>query len=155
MSDITPQAASGRVKYILAALAVVTAFFAAYGIAAGVSGEPGSAAAEAPVAVTAASESALSDVSACGGTCCGGQSVDVEGAAVLEGDIQRVAVDVTAGYFDPNIIKVAAGVPIEITFSAGSGCMAQVMFKDFAIFEDLSNDGAVVQLPALEPGEYA
>lgn len=160
--DETTYTTSNRTKYILVAIAVVLAFFAAYGIASGrtanagdvsttataqsVSGSGGSAACD-PAAVGA---------SECGGDCCGegSSTAAIEGATTLDGDVQRIAVDVSAGYFDPNVIRVQAGVPVEITFGEGSGCMAEVMFKDFGVFEDLTNGGAVVQLPALDPGEY-
>lgn len=32
--------------------------------------------------------------------------------------------------------------------------MAEVMFKDFNVFEDITNGGATIDLPALDPGEY-
>ena len=32
--------------------------------------------------------------------------------------------------------------------------MAEVVFPEFGIFEDLTQGGVVITLPALEPGEY-
>jgi hypothetical protein len=98
-------------------------------------------------------DSSASDAAA---ACCGSASPaePTEGSAVVEGGVQRISVDVTQGYFDPSVIVLEAGVPAEIVFSEGYGCMAEVMFKDFAIFEDLTQGGVVVNLPALEPGEY-
>jgi hypothetical protein len=66
---------------------------------------------------------------------------------------QRVRIEVTDGY-DPADIVVAAGVPLEITFSEGSGCLATVVFAGLGIEADLTLGGAVVTIPALEPGVY-
>jgi len=67
---------------------------------------------------------------------------------------QRVYIEVTDGY-DPADIVVAAGIPLEITFSEGHGCLAKVVFDSLGIEADLTDGGAVVTLPALEPGVYA
>lgn len=67
--------------------------------------------------------------------------------------VQRITVRVTDGY-DPADIIVKAGVPVEITFSEGHGCLAQVMFETLGIEAGLENGGATLRLPALEPGVY-
>jgi copper chaperone CopZ len=67
--------------------------------------------------------------------------------------VQRISVAVTDGY-DPEVILLSAGVPAEITFSEGHGCLAKVVFPDFGIEADLEHGGAVVHVPALEPGSY-
>ena len=67
---------------------------------------------------------------------------------------QRVRIEVTDGY-DPADIVVSAGIPLEITFSEGHGCLASVVFESLGIEADLTDGGAVVTLPALEPGVYA
>ncbi len=74
-------------------------------------------------------------------------------AAVETVQVQRVSVAVTDGY-DPANIVVAAGIPVEITFSEGHGCLAKVMFEGLGIQADLEHGGAVVALPALTPGIY-
>jgi hypothetical protein len=66
---------------------------------------------------------------------------------------QRVRIEVTDGY-DPADIVVSAGIPLEITFTEGSGCLAKVVFEGLGIEADLTSGGAVVQIPALEPGVY-
>jgi len=66
---------------------------------------------------------------------------------------QRVRIEVTDGY-DPADIVVAAGVPLEITFTEGNGCLAKVVFEGLGIEADLTDGGAVVQIPALDPGTY-
>lgn len=66
---------------------------------------------------------------------------------------QRVRIEVTDGY-DPAHIVVAARVPLEITFTEGHGCLAEVVFESLGIKADLTDGGAVVNIPALEPGVY-
>lgn len=47
-----------------------------------------------------------------------------------------------------------AGEPIRLEFGPGAGCTAAVKFPEHGIFEDLTDGGGVVELPALAPGEY-
>ena len=90
-----------------------------------------------------------------GGGCGGGGGESVEGSTVVEGDVQRIAVDTSAGSFSPNLVRAKAGVPIEIEFSqAPGGCMSGVWFPDFNVQEDLTGGPKTVTLPALEAGEY-
>ncbi len=90
--------------------------------------------------------------------CCGnsGTGETIEGAATVEGDVQRISVDATNGY-DPNVIRLTAGVPAEITFSQASGCMAQVMSEDLGFYEDLTGGPKTIRIEAdvLQPGEYS
>jgi plastocyanin domain-containing protein len=112
----------------------------------------GSSGASAP-APALESSPAASDLAAC--ACCApaGSTTPVEGSAVLEGGVQRITVGTSNGY-EPNIIKLAAGIPAEITFKAGSGCMAQVMSDDLGFFQDLTSGDQTIPLPPLSPGEY-
>lgn len=90
-----------------------------------------------------------------GGGCCGGGGAPVEGSTTVEGDVQKLTVDTSAGSFNPNIIKAKAGVPIELTFTqAPGGCLSGVMFPDFQINEDLTSGEKTITLPALDAGEY-
>lgn len=77
-----------------------------------------------------------------------------EGAAKVTGDAQTISVDVSQGFYQPNVLKLKAGVPAEITFGQGSGCTGQVMSKDLNFFEDINAGPKTVKLPALQPGEY-
>jgi hypothetical protein len=77
-----------------------------------------------------------------------------EGTATVGGGVQRISIDLTKGYFDPSIIHAKAGVPLEISFGQGSGCLARVLFPDFSVNQDLTNGGAKVRLPAMKAGEY-
>lgn len=97
---------------------------------------------------------AASDTSAC--ACCGGSSAgpSVERETVLSGGVQRISVDPSSGLFVPDRIVAAAGVPIEIAFGEGSGCLAEVVFPDLGVRRDLTGDGAVVLLPAMPAGEH-
>jgi hypothetical protein len=73
---------------------------------------------------------------------------------VRAASVQRVSVHVTDGY-DPDTILVSAGVPTEITFSEGHGCLGRVVFDSLGIEADLENGGATVLLPALSVGTYS
>jgi hypothetical protein len=67
--------------------------------------------------------------------------------------VQRISVAVTDGY-DPDTILIEAGVPAEITFSEGHGCLGRVVFEALGIEADLEQGGATVRIPALEAGTY-
>ena len=77
-----------------------------------------------------------------------------EGTAEASGAVQRIAVDLSRGVYDPAVIHAKAGVPLEITFGQGQGCLARVLFPDFGIDQDLTSGGAVVELPAMKAGDY-
>jgi plastocyanin domain-containing protein len=73
---------------------------------------------------------------------------------VLEADgVQRIDVDASTG-FAPNVIKLQADVPAEITFSEGYGCLAQVMSRELNFFEDLQSGPKTVALAGLTAGTY-
>ncbi|MBI5232615.1 MAG: cupredoxin domain-containing protein [Coriobacteriales bacterium] len=67
--------------------------------------------------------------------------------------VQRISIHVTDGY-DPDQIIISAGVPAELTFSEGHGCLGRVVFDDLGIDVSLESGGAVVRIPGLEPGVY-
>ncbi|MBN2248322.1 MAG: cupredoxin domain-containing protein [Coriobacteriia bacterium] len=140
-------------KYLratLIALIAVLAFVATYQVAE--AADRGTSAAEESAALPGADGSSP----AC--ACCGnsGTGDTIEGAAAVEGDVQRITVDATNGY-DPNVIRLTAGVPAEITFSQASGCMAEVMSEDLDFYADLTGGPQTVRLEAdvLQPGEYS
>ena len=78
----------------------------------------------------------------------------LEADATVEGDVQSISVDQSAGYYQPNVIRLEAGMPAQITFGQGAGCTAQVMSKEIGFFIDVTGGPETVELPALEPGEY-
>lgn len=165
MNDTTTKN-PGTIRYLVAAALVVAAFFGAYRFAAArtvnasdatVAGQQASAGAELGAAGTGADGS----TPAC--ACCGtsaptkdGLTGDaVEGTAVVENGVQRLEVDLSKGYYEPNVLVLKAGVPAQITFAQSTGCTAQVMSKDLGFFEDLSAGPRTIELDALEAGDYA
>lgn len=143
-----------RVRYLAIVAVAGLAFFGAYAYALASRG-PVPRDAQMYYAGDAVPTGPAAGGSSC--ACCGGGNPTGEpivGQAVVENGVQRLTVDVSQGYYDPDTILLAAGIPAEITFSESSGCTAQVMSKDLAFFEDLSTGPKTVRLPALEPGEY-
>jgi plastocyanin domain-containing protein len=77
-----------------------------------------------------------------------------EGTAVAKGSVQRISVGTSQGLWDPSVIHAVPGIPLEITFAEGRGCLASVLFPDFGIDQDLTAGGEVVKLPAMKAGSY-
>lgn len=156
---------SGITRYLIVAVFVVAAFFGAYRFASARSAQPADAGvAGASSGLVAAFDPAADPAAGTPGCACCGSTAPtengvtgdpVEGVATVEGRTQRISVDLSKGYYDPNVIVLEAGVPAEITFGQSSGCTAQVMSKDLGFFEDLSAGAVTVKLPALDAGEYA
>lgn len=139
-------------KMAIIAVLIVGAFLLSYNYAAAQSrGVPGALGADSTGGVSPTSVGGGG-----GGGCCGGGSGPaVEGATTVVGDVQTIAVDTSAGTFNPGLIKAKAGVPIEISFSQSpGGCLSGVVFPDFTISEDLTAGAKTIKLPALQPGEY-
>lgn len=67
--------------------------------------------------------------------------------------VQRIHIEVTDDYHPAHLV-VEAGIPLEITFSEGSGCLAKVVFETLGIEADLTQGGATVAIPALAAGVY-
>lgn len=157
---------SSRTKFIMLGVIVALTFFAAYGFAstrmaepvapvAGVDGSNAACATSTECDSEGQPIAATDDPSqACGGCDSSAPAEKPQAAAAMADGVQRIDVDVSAGYYDPAIIELVAGVPAVITFSQGSGCLAEVQFPDFGIAKDLTNGGAVIELPALQAGEY-
>jgi len=150
MSQVkTAQMDVTTVRYVLVAVLVALVFFVSYRFAVG---------ANAPeFADGGATQVAQGSQPGAGPSCAccsnGGTGEIVEGATALEGDVQRVYIDASAG-FAPNLVRAVAGVPLEITFGQGFGCMAQVASRELGFFEDLTAGPVTLSIPALEPGEY-
>ncbi len=148
-------------QFVIIGVLVLAAFFGAYRFASARNGQTTLP----PAGVTQAAApgaAAPTDGSTPACACCGsgapttnGVTGDpVEGTAVVAGGVQAIAVDVGTTYA-PNIIKLKAGVPAEITFGQGGGCTAQVMSADLGFSEDLTAGPKVVKLAALEKGTYS
>ena len=158
MSDTKTKTGTRGLRNGMILLIVVLAFVASYQIAVAADrGNDSVAAGGSNGGLIPAVAGAAADGSTPACACCGnsGGGETKEGAAVVEGDVQRITVDATNGY-NPNVIKLAAGIPAEITFSQGSGCMAQVLSKDLGFFEDLTAGPKTVRIEGneLQPGEY-
>lgn len=156
------QKQNGALQIAVVAVLVVAAFFGAYRFA---SARGGNAAAPATVGTQAPAQDAAAPAAGGSGcACCGGNAsaptangvtgAPVEGTAQVSGGVQAIAVKVGTTY-SPNVIKLKAGVPAEITFGQGGGCTAQVISADLGFSEDLSAGPKVVKLPALEKGTYS
>jgi plastocyanin domain-containing protein len=77
-----------------------------------------------------------------------------DGTTVSDGKVQRISVGTSQGFYDPSVIHAVAGVPLEMAFAEGRGCLASVLIPDFGIDQDLTVGGAVVKLPAMKAGSY-
>ena len=148
-------------RYIIIGLLVAASFFGAYKFA-----QAQSAPGAAPIAAVAggvvpaagsngAASGGASDA-ASGGGCCGsgGSGAAVTGAAKVEGGVQKIAVDLSSGSYNPNTIQLKAGVPAEITFGKSSGCTSVVQSADLGFSEDLSAGPKTVKLKGLAAGTY-
>jgi len=140
-----------RIALILAI--VVLAFVASYQIA-NAKGANGASAGTGLQPLGASGDGTGAACACCGGS---GSTETIEGAAVVEGDVQRITVDASTGSYNPNVIKLAANVPAEITFTQASGCLGQVQSADLDFYADLTGGAQTVRLEAaqLQPGTYA
>ena len=77
----------------------------------------------------------------------------VEATAKVIGGAQKITINVTSVY-GPNIVRLKAGVPAELTFSGGQGCTSSVHSQQLGFAEDLSSGPKTVKLKGLQPGTY-
>jgi hypothetical protein len=174
----TTSVTSRRTRWLVIALTVLVAFFASYrfaqaqnpnaqttrassGLAGAVAGTAGAGAAgccggasTTPAAPGRTDPNAQAQAGAPGGGCCGGGGPAISKQAEVTGGVQRIAVDLSSGSYNPSEIVLKAGVPAEITFGQSSGCTAQVQSQDLGFFEDLTGGPKTVGLPALKAGTY-
>jgi len=151
---------NSTMRLVLIGALVVGAFFGAYKIASAVSGRKAATSGTATQG-TSKSSGAATGEPAC--ACCGSSQptangvsgTETPGVATVAGDVQKISVDVSSGTYVPNVIKLKAGVPAEITFGQSSGCTAVVQSQDLGFQEDLTSGPKTVKLGALEPGTYA
>lgn len=162
------------VRWILISGLVVVAFFGAYRFASARSSQGGTAAASAvgsgiaqtgavPAQTAGGPGTQGGSAGGSGCACCGGSGAPtsggvtgtpIEGVAKVDGGVQKIAVQVTTTY-SPNVLKLKAGVPAEITFSAAQGCTGIVQSQDLGFREDLTGGAKTVKLDNLKPGTYA
>lgn len=146
-----------RGRWTAVAILAAGTFFGTFSYASAKTG--GTRAASAPPAAAVAAPAAPADASAGGACgCCGGGApagAATTKAATVEGNVQRITVDLSQGYYDPTTIELKAGIPAEITFGQGGGCLAAVQSQDLGFYEDLSGGAKTVQVAALAPGTYS
>lgn len=175
MTDATNTKSNDTLRRVMIVVLVLVAVFGAYKFASAQAGQAptassdqavagggaASAAAPADQAGTAGDQAGAAGASpAC--ACCGtGAPTEggvtgprTEGAATVEGGVQRIAVDVGSVY-TPNAIKLKAGVPAEIMFSQAQGCTQIVESAELGFSEDLGSGPKAVKLKGLQPGTYA
>ncbi|MDP2183583.1 MAG: cupredoxin domain-containing protein [Actinomycetota bacterium] len=162
MQNNSTQASTSFGRWAIVAGLVLVVFFASYRFASARFAElrvGGAGAATAQVAYNDTGVPSESDPTGPGAACAccggGGPSEPIEGSAAVEGDVQRISVDVSQGYYDPNTIKLVADIPAEITFSQSSGCTGEVLSKDLGFYEDLNSGSKTINLPALTAGTYS
>ena len=167
-------AKNNSLKWMAVGALVLAAFFGAYAFAQAKTGTPVSANALAATGVVSAgqigatagsAQSSTGGSSSSGCACCGGGSgqptangvtgPETPGVAKLDNGVQRISVDLSKGYYAPNVIKVKAGSPVEITFGQSTGCTAQVQSQALGFQADLSAGPQTVALNSLKPGTYA
>jgi plastocyanin len=153
----SPQPATTR--WIVVAGIAAAAFFASYSFA--TAQAPQSQVSPAGVISTSAGANGQTGTSAAssiggGGGCCGGgaKGPAVTKTAAVQGGVQRLSVDDSKGSFDPNTIVLKAGLPAEITFGQGSGCLAAVQSQQLGFGVDLTSGPKTVKVAALQPGTY-
>lgn len=145
-------------RWLIVALLAMVAFFATYRYAEATNAGaavPGGAVAAGPVAGQAAT-GATGQIGG-GGGCCGGGGgggPKVSKQAEVVGGVQKISVDLSSGSYDPSEIQLKAGVPAQITFGQGSGCLSYVQSQDLGFSEDLTGGPKTVQIPALKAGTY-
>jgi hypothetical protein len=162
VGDAKAATTSPAVRWALILMLAVLAFFATYRYAtARGSATPSGATSEAvagaaPSAGVSGSGTAGQATGA--GGCCGGASTSAGAKttkpAKLAGNVQKITVDTSKGYYDPSTIELKAGVPAEITFTQSSGCLSQVQSSDLNFFEDLTGGPKTIKLGALAAGTY-
>jgi hypothetical protein len=156
--------ASPAARWALVLTLAVLAFSATYGYAiARGSAAPAAAtyaAATAPVTPlgTAPVAGSTTPKSGAGCACCSGAKApagaQTSNPAEVTGNVQKITVDTSKGYYDPSTIELRAGIPAEITFTQASGCLQYVQSADLGFSEDLSGGPKTVELDPLAAGTY-
>jgi hypothetical protein len=159
-------------KWVAAGALILAAFFGAYAFAQAKTTTAVNPAALAAAGVASpgqistaagAAGSSSGDAGSAGCACCGsGQPTnngvtgpEASAVAKLEGGVQKISVDLSQGYYAPNVLKVKAGAPVEITFGQSSGCTGYVQSQDLGFQADLTSGAQVVRLNALKAGTYS
>jgi plastocyanin len=153
-TNSTTAAQAQQTRWLVIALIGMVAFFASYRFAQAQNPSTNAAGASSGVAAASPLGSAPGAGAPAAGGCCGGGGPVISKQAAVAGGIQKIAVDLSSGSYNPSEIVLKAGVPAEITFGQSSGCTAQVQSQDLGFSEDLSGGPKTVKLPALKAGTY-
>jgi len=172
MTEETTTSQNNVLKTVLIGGLVIAAFFGAYRFASAGNGRAANAGAAPLQAATGPNSQSTggsggasggADAAGAGCACCGGGGATtangitgdpVSGKAEMSGGIQVVTVDVGSTY-SPNVIKLKAGVPAEITFGQSSNCASQIVSEDLGFTADSSAGPRTVKLGALKAGTYS
>lgn len=82
---------------------------------------------------------------------------EVRADAIVEGDIQKVKMQITAQGYRPNLIVAKKGIPLVIEMHADEnvGCAREIVFPDFNVRKIVPAGGSEsVRLEMLNPGKY-
>jgi len=138
----------------LAAVAVLSALLLAALILAGCSGT------SAPKTVAAKpgmTNAAASSTAATGGAMPMKRSTPekvVSMHTVANNGVQTISIDLSNETYSPNLVIAKAGVPIDITFGKGKGCVKTLVFPTFGINADMTTGPRTFHLPAQAAGSY-
>jgi plastocyanin len=107
-------------------------------------------------ASSAGTVTTASDVQTCGQCNKQGMPPRVAGTPAVENGVQVVSVGFVNGYYSPNRITVASGMPVRVVFTGkAKGCLAKPMFKSLDKKADVTTTGsATIDLGTLRPGTY-
>lgn len=75
-------------------------------------------------------------------------------APEIRNGTQVFYLDASAGRIEPNLLEAAPGMPIELRFSRGGGCVERISFDRTAASVRLDEPGATVAFPGLDSGVY-
>jgi plastocyanin len=137
-----PATSGSALQWVIIGVLMVAAFFGAYKFMSGSRGN-------APATTNAGQ--APSSTQQAGTTATG---PEVIGTAQLADGVQRIAIDVSTGVYNPNVIELKAGVPAELTFGQSQGCTGVVHSSELGFSEDLTGGPKTVKLKALPAGTY-
>lgn len=68
--------------------------------------------------------------------------------------IQRVWVGFGEYGYEPTVVRVKAGSPVQLTVAQGDGCAAGFLIPDLGISADNSAQAATISLPSMAAGIY-
>jgi hypothetical protein len=164
-SAAKPAGTSPVARWALVLTLAILAFSATYGYAiARGSAAPAAVpyvagtAAVTPLGAAPVAGTATPKTGGAGCACCGGASAPAGArtsrSADVSGNVQKITVGTSKGYYDPSTIELKAGIPAEITFTQATGCLQYVESAGLGFSEDLSGGPKTVKVGPLAAGTY-